>query len=225
MVNYQRTEECYKRENYAYPIPIEQKGYEMWLQKVTNPNTVTFYKISDLPIEWRKNKEDKPYPIKHANQIIGIKTADGREWLKSKQQWTAIDGQGNEIMKSFADQEIWDKPIFQYGMKPKDPKNPNGPKEHGVIGVISYSKQYDMPFNQQNLKALYKMRPPEEAASVSLVIQKLGYDKNPIDHPYQIQKYEDFANRPFDELFDYMSTPKYRLDRSARDNLEDSHIK
>jgi hypothetical protein len=38
------------------------------------------------------------------------------ESLKSKQQWTAIDGQGNEIMKSFADPEIWDKPIFQYGM-------------------------------------------------------------------------------------------------------------
>jgi hypothetical protein len=69
------------------------------------------------------------------------------------------------------------------------------------------------------------MRPAEEPASVTLSIQKLGYDNNPIDHPYQIQKYEDFANRPFDELFDYMSTPKYRLDRSARDSLEDSHIK
>jgi hypothetical protein len=35
----------------------------------------------------------------------------------------------------------------------------------------------------------------------------------------------NFTNRPFDELFDYMSTPKYRLDRGARDNLENSHIK
>jgi hypothetical protein len=75
MVNHDKTEECYKNENYTYPKPIEQKGYEMWLQKVTNPNTGTFYKISDLPIEWRKNKEDKPYPLKHANQIIRIKTA------------------------------------------------------------------------------------------------------------------------------------------------------
>jgi hypothetical protein len=41
-------------------------------------------------------------------------------------------------------------------MKPKDPKNPNGPKEHGVIGVIGYSKQYDMPFNQQNLRRYTK---------------------------------------------------------------------
>jgi hypothetical protein len=82
-----------------------------------------------------------------------------------------------------------------------------------------------MPFNQQNLKALHKMRPAEEPASVTLIIQKLRYDNNPIDHPYQIQNYEDFVNRLFDELFDYMSTPKYRLGRSARDNLENSHIK
>jgi hypothetical protein len=26
----------------------------------------------------------------------------------------------------------------------------------------------------------------------------------------------DFANRPFDELWDYISTPKYRIDRSSR---------
>jgi hypothetical protein len=44
-----------------------------------------------LPIEWRRNKEDKTYPIRQANQIIRIKTADGKEWLKSKQQWIAID--------------------------------------------------------------------------------------------------------------------------------------
>jgi hypothetical protein len=49
-----------------------------WQKKVTNPNTSSFYRISDLPIEWRRNKEDKPYPIKQANQIIRIKTADGR---------------------------------------------------------------------------------------------------------------------------------------------------
>ena len=79
MVNYQKTETCYKEEKYPYEKPPDQKGQEMWLQKVTNPSTGTFYKISDLPIEWRKNKEDKPYPIKQANQLIRIKTADSRE--------------------------------------------------------------------------------------------------------------------------------------------------
>ena len=41
-----------------------------------------------------------------------MKTADGKEWLKSKQQWIAVDSQGNEIMKAFTDLEVWDKPIF-----------------------------------------------------------------------------------------------------------------
>ena len=72
-------------------------------------------------------------------------------------------------MKAFTDLEVWDKPIFEYGMKPKDPKNPDGPKEHAVIGVKDFKKQYSMPFNEKNLKSLYDMRPGKEPSSVSLI--------------------------------------------------------
>jgi hypothetical protein len=41
------------------------------------------------------------------------------------------------------------------------------------------------------------MRPVQEAGSV-LVIQRLGYNGNPIDRPYQIEKCENFASRLFD---------------------------
>ena len=123
-------------------------------------------------MEYRKNKEHKFYPIIHANQIIRIKTDDGKEWLKSKQKWITIDSQRNEVMESFSDLEVWDKPVFQYGMKSKDPKNPNGPKEHGFLGISGCSKQYDLRFNPQNLKTLYKMRPAEEAASVIWLFKK-----------------------------------------------------
>jgi hypothetical protein len=37
-------------------------------------------------------------------------------------------------------------------MRPVDKKNPNGPKEHGVIGVKDFRKQFDLPFSQKNLK-------------------------------------------------------------------------
>ena len=93
MVNFQQTEAIYASEKFEYKKPVEYLGQQLWFQKVTNPATGTFYQISDLPIEWRRNKDNKPYPIKHANQIIRMKTADGKEWLKSKQQWTAVDGQ------------------------------------------------------------------------------------------------------------------------------------
>ena len=69
------------------------------------------------------------------------------------------------------------------------------------------------------------MRPSPDPSSVSLSIKRIGYDGNRIDWPYQIEKYEDFANRPFEELWEYVSTPRFKLDRSARDNLEGSHIK
>ena len=224
MVNFQQTEAIYASEKFEYKKPVEYLGQQLWFQKVTNPATDTFYQISDLPIEWRRNKENKPYPIKHANQIIRMKTADGKEWLKSKQQWIAVDSQGNEIMKAFNDLEVWEEPIFEYGMKPKDPKNPDGPKEHAVIGVKDFKKQYSMPFNEKNLKSLYDMRPGKEPSSVSLILLRIGYDDIPKDHPYLIENYEDFANRPFDELWDHVSTPKYKLDRSSRDTLEASRI-
>jgi hypothetical protein len=54
MVNYEKIEECYKRENYLYDKPPDYIGKQNWLQKVTNPNTGTFYRISDLPIEEKK---------------------------------------------------------------------------------------------------------------------------------------------------------------------------
>jgi hypothetical protein len=39
-------------------------------------------------------------------------------------------------------------------MRPVDKKNPNGPKEHGVIGVKDFKKQFDLPFSQENLFSL-----------------------------------------------------------------------
>jgi hypothetical protein len=109
-------------------------------------------------------------------------------------------------------------------MRPVDKRIPNDPEKIRSHWCQDFTKQFDLPVNQQDLKTLYKMRPAEEPASVSLIILKLGYDGNSLVHPYKIEKYEDFANRPFDELYELMSTLKYKLDRSYKDNLEGSHI-
>ena len=68
MVNYQKTEECYIRENYKYEKPPDYIGEQNWLKKVTNPHTGTFYKLSDLPIEWRKIRK-----INHIQSSMQIK--------------------------------------------------------------------------------------------------------------------------------------------------------
>jgi hypothetical protein len=64
-------------------------------------------------------------------------------------------------MESFSDLEQWDKPEFQYGMRPIDKKNPNGPKEHGVTGVKDFKKQFDLPFNKKILRHYTRCDPPK----------------------------------------------------------------
>jgi hypothetical protein len=78
MTNYQQRESYSKNEKYQYEKPPEQKRQESWLQKVTTQRQVPL-QASDFHLEYRKNKEDKSYPIKQANQIIRIKTSDGKE--------------------------------------------------------------------------------------------------------------------------------------------------
>jgi hypothetical protein len=70
------------------------------------------------------------------------------------------------------------------------------------------------------------MRRTKTPGSVSLSIKRVGLDGiTPLGHVYQVEKYDDFISKKFNELWDYLSTPKYKLDRSYKDNLEGSHIK
>jgi hypothetical protein len=42
--------------------------------------------------------------------------------------------------------------------------------------------------------------------------------------PVSVDSFEAFKRTPFDELYNLVSTPRYRMDRSYRDNLEATHI-
>ena len=45
MPDFVKSEEQFKRENFPYPKPQEQIGHELWLAKVTNPSTGTYYQL------------------------------------------------------------------------------------------------------------------------------------------------------------------------------------
>jgi hypothetical protein len=45
------------------------------------------------------------------------------------------------------------------------------------------------------------------------------------ENPRKITNLEHFTNRPFEDLWLEAITPKYKLDRSYKDNLEASHIR
>jgi hypothetical protein len=84
--DYRKTEDLFIAEGIAhlYKKP-GQLDDELFYTKVINPETNTFYQISDLPLKYRKNlQQNKIYPLREVYQIYRLKRLDGTEWLKSR---------------------------------------------------------------------------------------------------------------------------------------------
>jgi hypothetical protein len=198
---------------------------ELFEAKVINPDTKTYNRVSDLPVEYRKLGENRKYPVRQVLQIYRIKRADGTEWLKSRGRLVGLDKAGNEVEHSFVDPEMFYKPVTRYEFRKNDPKNEYSHSERVCVeaGINPHDNrytEYTLPFNEENFQNLYKQRPTESSSSVSMVIWAEGAS----DRPRQITDPEHFAKRKFDEMWEEMITPRFKLDRSYRDNLEDIHI-
>jgi len=227
MPDYQRTEQMFKSEGieHLYKRPLGQLDDELFHAKVTNPETATFYQISDLSLDYRKNLKNKTYPVREVYQIIRIKRVDGTEWLKSRGRIVGLDRLGNEVEHSFTDPEVYFKPWTQYAMVDIDSKDSSKGKERkcvaaGINELKPELKEYTFAFSPENFDVLFKQRPGQSNESVSLAISHEGSSEK----PRQITNIEQFRNSSFDDIWQEAITPKYKLDRSYKDNLEDSHI-
>ena len=124
------------------------------------------------------------------------------------------------MTKCFVDPELYDKPVFNYQSKPVNPKDVFSKTERKAVSV-TYVKEPTVPFTPKNLEELYSTcSNPADRKSIPLVIKNEGTDQSPIS----ITNHEDFKNRPFDELWEWATTPRFSLDRSYGDNLDHSHI-
>jgi hypothetical protein len=136
-----------------------------------------------------------------------------------------LDRLGNEVEHSFTDPEIYYRPWTRYAMVDKDPNDSSKSKERkcvaaGINELKPELKEYTLPFNEENFDMLFKQRTSQSPNSVSLAIS----DEGSSEKPRQITNPEHFAKRQFDEMWQEMITPKFKLDRSYRDNLEGCHI-
>jgi hypothetical protein len=228
MANYQKTQELFNGEpnrepGLKYEKSGEQLAEEKWFAQVKNPNTGEFFQLEDLralgavPADFRKDDKPKKYPVKKIDTIIRIKKADGSEWLKSRQSWIGLDRLGNDILKTFVDPELYDKPVFTYQSKPVNQKDPFSKTERKAVSV-TYEQELTLPFTPENLEQLYSTcSNPADQKSIFLVIKNEGTDQS----PRSITNHEDFKNRPFDELWEWATTPRFTLDRSVKDQLQD----
>jgi hypothetical protein len=227
MPDFKKTQKIYEEQgiSHLWKQPLELLDDELFEAKVINPDTRTYNQVSDLPVEYRKLGENREYPVRQVLQIYRIKRADGTEWLKSRGRLVGLDKAGNEVEHSFVDPEMFYKPVTRYEFRKNDPKNEYSHSERVCVeaGINPHDNrytEYTLPFNEENFQNLYKQRPTQSTSSVTLVI----YAEGASDRPRQITDPELFSKKPFDDLWLEAITPKYKLDRSYKDNLEASHI-
>jgi hypothetical protein len=209
------------------------KKEQSWYEKVKNKKTNEYYQAEDLlkrelvPDTWQcpdVDKKGKPlkYPIKHANEIIRKRLADGTEWVLSRQMWRGLDQTGSVVELSMNDKECIDDPLPYYRLVPENPKDDPRFKDTKMISVIDRLEmriKYTEPFKPETIQRLYDMR----NGNCSLVmIDESGPAHPPVGIPST--SFEAFKNNPFDELWEWAITPKYKMDRSYGDNLDNSHI-
>lgn len=228
MANYSKTQEIFEKEvNKAPGLKYEKSGEQLseekWFQQVKNPNTGEFFQLEDLravgavPADFRKDEKPKKYPVKKIDEIIRIKKADGSEWLVSRQTWIGLDRLGNDMTKCFVDPELYDKPVFNYQSKPVNPKDVFSKTERKAVSV-TYIKEPTVPFTPKNLEQLYSTCSNHtDRKSISLVIKNEETDQS----PRSVTNHEEFKNRQFDELWEWATTPRFSLDRSVKDQLQD----
>jgi hypothetical protein len=189
---------------------------QKWFDKVKSKRTGEFYQAEELirrelvPNDWKPPHVDsggKPltYPIKHAITIIQIRAPDGSEWVKTRQMWHGLDLAGNPMPISMDDQELYDDILPIYKVKPEKPGDRDTKYIREVIN-IEHRIKYTKPFSSETVQELYDMK----NGACSLILK----DETADIPPYSLRSFEDFKNRPFQELLDFASTPKQKFDTS-----------
>jgi hypothetical protein len=198
-----------------------------WYEKVKSPKSGEYYQAEELikrelvPAEWKPPHVDskgKPvkYPIKHTNSIYRIRAADGSEWLKSRQMWIGLDQAGNPVSQSMDDKELYDDILPIRTPKPKNPKdNPRFRDTEMVLQVTSFEHRtkYTLPYKPENIQKLYDMR----NGKCSLILK----DESGSDHPpVEVTTFEAFKSRPWDELWEMVTTPRYKMEPSTTQDYQ-----
>jgi hypothetical protein len=207
------------------------KKEQGWYEKVRSKRTGEYNQAEDLikrelvPADWKPphvDKEGKPvkYPIKSVSEIIRKRLVDGTEWIISRQEWIGLDQLGNAINISMNDKEMYDDVLPVYALKPENPKDDPRFKDTKMVSYIQRLEpriKYTEPFNPETAQKLYDMK---NGKCSLVVIDESGRDHPPVNVP----SFEHFKNSLFEELWEMVTTPKYKMDRSYGDNLDNSHI-
>jgi hypothetical protein len=221
-MDYEKTAVLYKEIGQSKKFEQTPEFYcyeaeKKWYEQVKSKRTGDFFQAEDLikremvPSGWTPphvDAEGKPlqYPVKYVNSIIRVRALDSSEWIKTRQMWWGLDQAGNPLNISMNDKETYDNILPIYQLKPERP-NDRDSRMIREIKNIEKRIKYTEPFKPETAQKLYDMRNGKCFLSIK--------DEVNDSPPYEVKSLNDFMNRPFEELFDYLSTPIQRVEPST----------
>ena len=142
---------------------------------------------------------------------------DNTEWITSTQEWWGLDEAGNLVNQTMDQKEWYDAILPLYKLKPENPKQRDS-KMIREVADIGHKRKYTESFKPETVQKLFDKR---DSDCGLVIVDESGTGNKP---PYSIPSLHQFMNTPFDELFEWASTPTYRLDRNYKDAMEQAHI-
>jgi hypothetical protein len=133
---------------------VAENTYNMFLEKVTDPDTGYFYPKRDSEGKAVKTTPDN-IPKYVVRTIIRIKRKDKSEYLLSKGSFIGYDSLGDEVSHYVPYPERWTQVNFIYA-KDWDPKRKSIVKN--CMGPGQNEEIYTLEFNEKNLKSLFDNR-------------------------------------------------------------------
>lgn len=187
-MDYERTKKYYTDLKTQYPqttIKYEPNGDEIeyfkWIKR-----------CQDINGTWHQDPKhpELVYPLKSVNCIIREMTRDG-EKLKSRQRWIGLNAYLDEQPINRDDPEVYIETLFGK-RRIQDPNNRDNIITEPA-GIASQKTKYLIDFTPENLDKLWEMR---EDGFCYLVVS----DKRRDVAPREVLSYEDFRNKPHEEL-------------------------
>ena len=196
---------------------------QRWYEDVTSKRTKEYYQANELirrdlvskkwtPPHINEKQESLEYPLKYVTGIYRVRTGDMSEWLMSTQTWWGLDVFGNALNISMDFKERYDDIRLVYTNKAKNPKERDSDMELEITS-IRHTMKYTLPFTPENIDSLYAKR----NGKCILVLKDESQDRP----PYSMDSFDHLKTRTWDELWDWATTPRTKMDRSVNDQLQD----
>jgi hypothetical protein len=193
-----------------------------WYDDVRSKRTGEYYQANELirrdlvakkwtPPHIDENQKPLEYPLKYVTAIYRVRTADMSEWLMTTQTWYGLDVFGNVLNISMDFKERFDSITPVYANKLKNPKDRESEMVLEITS-IRHTMKYTLPFTPENCDELYSKRNGK-----CLLVLK---DESKDIPPYAMDSFDHLKTRTFDELWDWVTIPRTKMDRSVNDQLQ-----